>query len=688
MKISVTIFLLLISVCAWSQKIVTTGDFVYRGHDYSYRLFDSELNRFAIEMRHDDVLDTFYMFSFDDMNMDAFVIRLSRSLYSLNSIHHNIPVHKDSVLNIYSRLSASGENPLSLSAASWEVFTQATSDLTETCDSLSISWFIGKFKAIRSRLASTAAATELAMLDQHIVTLEKYNSHHHYSTRDIEGEAKKLYLVLRDRINQTKANGLTVGTIYMRDQFQIRPIYGPNSTGFEHAVQAYTNDKQNPSSTTRLYWDFLYSAKPVRSDSVIIVYEEGVIRDIQLFASANYEGHHLEFVFSNRIPFPSSSRNDINSLKTADYAKLYLTTDIEANVPEYYVKWSDVFVYNYLPKLYTDDLSPKDCVVRLNKTTPQQVLNKEETKDLFQAVVYTDLVGLSDDQPNGLIQTLVSKRILLNTKVHPKKKKVKHVHIGDEHIETEEFCDSLDSLCSDSTDKEQVDKMNHKELTYHNGVYSQYFKYIEPYIQVNKWEEDNKRAELATNPLPGHSEYALNGIDLRKYRDISIGVDWNHISITNPNSKLTVDLGLGIEVFRTRFANTTDSITLAEIESSGMDGDIVSMALAPRMRLIFSPETRYEFHLVTRLTCIKELQDNFVIVDNPSQVLKDNAVPAFSYVGEIGIVGTWRPNIDSPNKGRLFFRANFMSLLRNISENHLNLQIGYAFNIISARGKK
>ena len=63
-----------------------------------------------------------------------------------------------------------------------------------------------------------------------------------------------------------------------------------------------------------------------------------------------------------------------------------------------------------------NDISPEPTKLNLSNKNDETKLYKEESTKLFEAIVYSDFLGVFDeDNPNGIIQTEVAKKFFINT---------------------------------------------------------------------------------------------------------------------------------------------------------------------------------------------------------------------------------------------------------------------------------
>jgi len=76
-----------------------------------------------------------------------------------------------------------------------------------------------------------------------------------------------------------------------------------------------------------------------------------------------------------------------------------------------YVILGDFLNYEKILDVNANDISPASVTVNLSMENPKQKLFREKTTQLFEAKLYTDLLGLIDEEnPNGIVQLELDKR--------------------------------------------------------------------------------------------------------------------------------------------------------------------------------------------------------------------------------------------------------------------------------------
>jgi hypothetical protein len=377
-----------------------------------------------------------------------------------------------------------------------------------------------------------------------------------------------------------------------------------------HTVQYYLNESPEKEK----------QHKEMIVDSVKIKFEEEQIVDIKVTGYINKSDKKL--LFQNRIPISYSTKADVsNDLGVNRAIKLFDPQD------SFYIKMHDVFTNDYKLLNKTENYSPKDQVITIIPGENGKVIMKEKGTDLFLAEVYSDILGLNSSQPNGLIQTEVSKRIYLNRRSY---------------------------------------------ILGNKNAYWGFTNCVNPHITISKIEENNKYLE----PEYYNGTLHVNIIDLFKYTSWQTGGEINLIYLGWPRMHSIFYFNAGFyfmniplrlpELEEGQKYNEFHDITVNE-EDNTINTNITS--LFPEINWIISPHSN--------LSIAYQAKWNFIL--NPS---KDIIVENGCSVLSLRFVASLKLNNNAD--GQIFFRSyyNFSSKYR--AYNFLQNQIGYSFNITSA----
>ncbi|MCC1483374.1 hypothetical protein [Winogradskyella immobilis] len=165
---------------------------------------------------------------------------------------------------------------------------------------------------------------------------------------------------------------------------------------------------------------------------------------------------------------------------------------------------NDIIDYQRIIDVNANDISPSKQKILLDLNQKSSNLYKEESTKILEAVVYSDLIGaLEEDNPNGIIQTEISKRFNINTA-------------------------RGDFL----------------------GGGGGFFEYLDGKVLLSKIEENNKFL------LPENGGF--DNLSLYQYRNFSVGGNLNLLAFENQNLKLNGFIDSGIEFARSGYRFTED----------------------------------------------------------------------------------------------------------------------------------
>lgn len=318
---------------------------------------------------------------------------------------------------------------------------------------------------------------------------------------------------------------------------------------------------------------------------------------------------------------------------------------------QYYILLSDAILYDYYFGVYRRDFSPQNMTISIDGGK-SQLLYKEETHKIFEAHIFTDFVGLKDDKPNGLIQTVVTKRINTNT-------------------------------------------LQHLAPKFIYWLYRSYggFQYIAPTITISKLEDHNKQLILgnldSVRLSPGHtdtSKFSISanrfatGLDFYQHQSFSAGADVNIGYLNNHDLKYNLYFNAGI---RLGVTPVRDSLTkIGELTKTGFikDYTINTLQLSPQLILNFLPEERFNLSVSEKLIYMKPLTQNIQLLSTDKKDIdKLNPVNS-SWINVLEMLMTVQVNQKTNSK--LFGRVCFSSDWKNVNNNFSQIQIGYSTFIL------
>mgnify|MGYP001791370418 CR=1 FL=1 len=270
----------------------------------------------------------------------------------------------------------------------------------------------------------------------------------------------------------------------------------------------------------------------------------------------------------------------------------------------------------YVQKHQNDrlDFSPKNQVISLPSDDIDKdyslELKKEKSSKILSARVYSDFLGFKEKDPNGLIQFEIEKEIPLITKRVP-------------------TCD--------------------------NGNNLGYLNYMN--FDFNWTRIENREQELIIE----NDQLFL--LDLIKYQNISIGLDANLFIWDLPNSKLRLDLNVGIHYARTKVINENPNKTINE--------NIGSFIYYPDLMLRIRPEERFGGYLRFRTFGITT-PGNF---DGTDPLKPFSITDRKQWLKRFELSTFYAPSPKSDNK--FFFRYRYTNTASAPTNGFNEFQIGY-----------
>lgn len=378
-----------------------------------------------------------------------------------------------------------------------------------------------------------------------------------------------------------------------------------------------------------------YNKGNINVNEVEIEFRDSYIETIKVNAIDEFS--KSEYRFENKFGIGISSRNAISNFKN-----IYLFD----NRNDFKIKLSDLLDYDYGVQLLTRDFSPSDTVIK-SFGGQKLVLKKEKTSKLFEAIVFSDFIGIDKNKPNGLIQTEISKRININPTRIENKTFIKF--IGDGYG---------------------------------------YFQYLKPSIAISKIEEDNRSITLNTKidstTADSITSYKINNyltpINIFNHQNISLGLDLNVFFFDKPDFKYNLYINGGFRFCRT---SVTDSISILNSNNQiQRTGDVNNYGISyftiyPEVSLHILPEERYGFFITNRWQYFGSAfqNPNLIAYDRNSNI--DNSWKS-KWINSFELM----TYIKTGNNGRLFARWRFNNQLGNQSQNFHQIQVGYSFFVL------
>ncbi len=375
---------------------------------------------------------------------------------------------------------------------------------------------------------------------------------------------------------------------------------------------------------------------------VSLQFERGFLERIQVWVVINGRPR----IFENDYAIGFSS---IHNFQDFQRVQLY---ERDRDVGEdRYIYLSDLFLnYDNILDNYTRDFSPADTAINdwlpLNSIVR---LRKESAVSLFDSKIYSDLNGLRDESPNGLIQIEIAKRLNLNTE-----RKRSILKLGD-------------------------DGANFGKLNYMNV-----------WGAITKLESKNRyltlrNANIAVNDTVVSPSYATT-LDFLRYETANLGLDVNILLQDFPNAKATFYFDAGAKygytpvIDRRRTVDTPGRVTVT-------NGDTIRLVahtatFFPRITAEVFSQRRVGFKLSyqPQYTLIFSNNDFKPIVSYAKSDVTARATESkarFTHMLEFFL----RAETSRDAASKVFFRARFFWQQGDVSTFFPQFQLGYAYNI-------
>jgi hypothetical protein len=349
-----------------------------------------------------------------------------------------------------------------------------------------------------------------------------------------------------------------------------------------------------------------------------IEFTQGYIRNISITGKLIRDDNptiplYKELVFKNEIPIGFSSLKDFNSFHRDTLKAFNKYKAVKIEIP-----LSSFLCYHPNLRINTRDYCPTDGVIYIQHPTKEVKLHKEETSNILNAKIFTDVLGLQEDNPNGIIQTEIEKRITLWTK---RKKFTKGSNYG-------------------------------------------LIQYAKPYAILSKIEKQNRYLEL--EDLKENAPLKVNSLELLKHEAFRVGTDINALTFDGPSAKSTICWDMGV-AFSKVIASDTTTIETAESNKTHIN----NLNLYTKASIRLFPDERYGINFSYQLNYYNPLNNKVELMHfkenkGNKNLLQNMEMIAFLKMGD---------------DGKLFFRYRLNSSLTNWDYNFAQVQLGYSFDI-------
>jgi hypothetical protein len=371
----------------------------------------------------------------------------------------------------------------------------------------------------------------------------------------------------RKRLYQRNNQGPIVGKIAINDTIQACDVWEKISI---EPVQRQESDKKDTSSTPNCF--------VIQVGEVQLEFEREQIVGIKVEGQLQTSAGSQFVIFQNRYPISYSTKADVSQDFYALNNTLLFTPDERFN--GYSVKLRDIFRNDYQFLNRTENYSPMDDTLTIRRREVGRLLYKEPVTEILQAKIFSDFIGLAGEQPNGLVQVEIAKRISLNTRTKP-------------------FWSAK------------------KFFAY---TYYGLFNYIEPNVMLTKLEDNNKILDLGTTTR-------LGSIEAFQYRNFSTGGHLNigYIGYYRWHSAVRFDIGANFQRTAVRWDTITEAV------------NVNTLSLLPRLSIDIYPHPSYGITFEYQWQFMKVLDQRIDSeVPNPFFAL-DNSIHRLGFIASVSL---------------------------------------------------
>lgn len=347
----------------------------------------------------------------------------------------------------------------------------------------------------------------------------------------------------------------------------------------------------------------------------------------------SFPSYSLKFI--NDYPIGISSKKDIERLSNIKlYARFENNTHYELRLGELITNVEEILA------LDRRDYSPKDnsYTIDLRKEKIKE-FHKPDTQELFEIKIFSDFIGINENNPNGLIQLEVDKEIPLVTKRIPRPYVWAPVRF----------------------------------LVNKNSNLG-FFNFIKPQFIFSKIENDQRYLVLKPLEDQQNTKYGTSTLDLKQFERYSIGADLNLLLYNIPYAKSTFLLNGGLHFGRTDLASNDSTPQVNDFPRS------YTNTIQPSLDLLWriNGDERYGIEISYGVNWV--FSDELFFTQR-AKTLGFNNYSEFEASNEDSAIGRFTMlaylNLDPNTAGRLFFRYRFNSEFAKYNNNYSQLQVGY-----------
>lgn len=372
-------------------------------------------------------------------------------------------------------------------------------------------------------------------------------------------------------------------------------------------------------------------SKVIRTDIQI---ERGFIENVKVILEINGR----ETIFENSFAIGFTSKSNYRA-----FAHLKLFARLGNDRMHIYL--SDV-IRNYDNEidLYTRDYSPSDTLIKVDPSVnPRVNVYKASIIDLLDVKFYTDLEGLANKQPNGLVQFEACRKLNINTV----RKQIKN--------------------------------------EYNWGP----FNYLLIYGTLNKIENNFRYLKLQNQNVIVNGKlvspsYATT-LDFLQYRNLTLGTEMNLYLYDMPSLKNTITIDLGFQYGHTPvldYVRRFDSLGVFQQMGDSVKMQANLFTVYPRIGIELFPERRLGVSFAyqpqyTRIYTNNAYKQIASYAKSDASLLPIEPAARFTHMFEMFL----RLEINKQTSSRFFFRGRFHWQHGDVNTYFPQLQLGYSHNL-------
>lgn len=351
-------------------------------------------------------------------------------------------------------------------------------------------------------------------------------------------------------------------------------------------------------------------AKKFFIDSLQIEFNDSNLKNIKIVA---HDSAHKVFIFHNPFPVAVSSFKEIQMLDGY----------VISNNLDHVIPLRNFMRYDPEVTLEGQDYSPDNEVYFFNFSKPTLPVFKENLSRVLDARIYTDFLGINKNNPNGLLQLEIGKKI--------------------------------------NRRAERIELYGRIRKSIYPKCGIIFNSYVYPYFNFTKIEQNNKYFG------PVSKMDTINTVDLIRYGDLFGGAKLGLVAIEIPNSKTIFSIEVAPQVSRFNYSTLVKSDTVATDTLS--QHDLVFSALVGLSARLL-PDSRYGITF-SAFANYMNLQSDRLLQSNHKSILG------------LSMEGFIKTGAELRNK--LFFRMRYYTTFNDPNKTLLQLQFGWAFDIVKSK---